>query len=155
MIERQRPGRLSHLSAAAALLAAVGSVFPSPQDCSTHNVMEASRAVREAQTAIDRAAKAGALWLNAQEALERLDHRPVDVIISDIGMAGQDGYDFLRQLRESGNRTPALALTAFARGEDRLRALHAGYQMHLAKPVEAAELIASVASLAGRIGPAA
>ena len=71
MIERQRPGRLSHLSAAAALLAAAGPVFPSPQDCSTHNAMEASRAMREAQTAIDRAAKAGALWLNAQEALER------------------------------------------------------------------------------------
>ena len=81
-----------------------------------------------------------------------LEKQPVDVIVSDIGMPGQDGYQFLKSVREKGWNTPALALTAFARAGDRLRALHAGYQMHLSKPVEAAELVASVGSLAGRIG---
>lgn len=76
------------------------------------------------------------------------------VIVSDIGMPEMDGYDFLRRLRalpaEKGGRTPAVALTAFARSEDRTRAMLAGYQVHVAKPVEPQELLASVASVAGR-----
>ena len=75
-----------------------------------------------------------------------------DVIVSDIGMPLMDGYQFIRELRKrppnQGGRTPAVALTAFARSEDRTRALIAGYQMHVAKPVEPAELLATVASLA-------
>ena len=78
-------------------------------------------------------------------------HRP-DMIISDIGMPDEDGYDFIRQVRaftpDDGGRTPAAALTAFARAEDRTRVLRAGYQAHVAKPVEPAELAAVVASLA-------
>jgi signal transduction histidine kinase len=73
-----------------------------------------------------------------------------DVIVSDIGMPIQDGYDFMRILRAQGLRTPAVALTAFARAEDRIRSIQAGYQMHLPKPVEPAELIAVIAGLAGR-----
>ncbi len=76
------------------------------------------------------------------------------MIISDIGMPDEDGYDFMRQVRKleanEGGRTPAAALTAFARAEDRTRALRAGYQTHIAKPVEATELTAVVASLATR-----
>jgi PAS domain S-box-containing protein len=88
---------------------------------------------------------------SAAEALEKLrDFRP-DVIISDIGMPYMDGYQFIRELRRrpaaAGGRIPAVALTAFARSEDRTRALMAGYQMHVAKPVEAAELLATVAAL--------
>ncbi|RKH73693.1 response regulator [Corallococcus aberystwythensis] len=91
---------------------------------------------------------------NAREALEKQQlHRP-HVIISDIGMPGEDGYSFIRRLRalplEQGGQTPAIALTAFARMEDRTRALLAGFQMHVPKPIEPAELIIVLASLTGR-----
>jgi len=76
------------------------------------------------------------------------------VIVSDIGMPEQDGYELIRHVRalpeELGGKTPAVALTAFARSEDLRRALLAGYHMYLAKPVEPSELIAMVANLAGR-----
>ena len=62
----------------------------------------------------------------------------------------QDGYEFMRIVRAQGVWTPAVALTAFARPEDRIRSIQAGYQMHLPKPVEPAELIAVIAGLAGR-----
>jgi PAS domain S-box-containing protein len=88
------------------------------------------------------------------EALEALSSSTPDVIISDIGMPELDGYEMMRKIRalpaESGSRTPAVALTAYARTEDRLQALRAGYQMHVPKPVELAELVAVVASLAHR-----
>lgn len=78
-------------------------------------------------------------------------HRP-NLILSDIGMPDKDGYTFIRELRalsaEQGGRTTAIALTAFARSEDRARAMLAGYQLHMPKPVEPHELIAAVASLA-------
>lgn len=77
-----------------------------------------------------------------------------DVILSDIGMPGKDGYQFLREVRklppEKGGKTPAIALTAFARSEDRTRAMLAGYQVHVAKPIEPQELLATVGSLVGR-----
>jgi len=78
------------------------------------------------------------------------------VLISDIGMPGEDGYSLMKRLRatppEDGGATPAIALTAYARAEDRMKAILAGFQMHVSKPVEPAELIAMVASLAGRAG---
>ena len=90
---------------------------------------------------------------SANEALEALISSRPDVIISDIGMPGMDGYEFMRKVRrrvsEHGGRVPAIALTAFARSEDRTRALMAGYQMHIAKPIEPHELVASVASFVG------
>jgi CheY-like chemotaxis protein len=74
------------------------------------------------------------------------------MIVSDIGMPDEDGYAFIRKVRAlpvaQGGRTPAAALTAFARAEDRTRALRAGYQSHVSKPVESTELTAVVASLA-------
>jgi signal transduction histidine kinase/ActR/RegA family two-component response regulator len=86
-------------------------------------------------------------------AILRQERRP-DVIVSDIGMPGEDGYDFIRRLRElpreQGGRIPALALTAFAKAEDRHRALVAGFQNHAAKPIEPQELVVVVANLAGR-----
>jgi CheY-like chemotaxis protein len=82
-------------------------------------------------------------------------HRP-DVIISDIGMPGMDGYQFIREVRSlppaDGGKTPAIALTAFARSEDRTRAMLAGYHVHVSKPIEPQELIATVGSLVGRAG---
>jgi PAS domain S-box-containing protein len=77
-----------------------------------------------------------------------------DVIVSDVGMPGEDGYAFIRQVRalaaERGGQTPAVALTAYARAADRERALAAGFQSHIAKPVEPSELIRIVADLGGR-----
>ncbi len=87
---------------------------------------------------------------SADEAQAALPTFQPDVIISDIGMPLQDGYEFMRSVRVQGLKTPAIALTAFARPEDRIRSIQAGYQAHLRKPVEPAELIAVVASLAGR-----
>jgi len=76
------------------------------------------------------------------------------VLISDIEMPDEDGYQLIRKIRdrdpERGGNVPAVALTAYARSEDRVRALSAGYQMHLAKPFEPAELSVVIASLAGR-----
>ena len=90
------------------------------------------------------------------EALTRLEEGLVpDIILSDIGMPDQDGYEFLQHVRQmSGHvaHAPAAALTALARVEDRRRALMAGYQTHLAKPVDPSELVAMVASLTGRTG---
>lgn len=91
---------------------------------------------------------------SAQEALELMAQEPPDMLISDIGMPVQDGYELIRKVRslppDRGGRTPAAALTAFARAEDRTRALRAGYQTHVPKPVEPTELTAVVASLATR-----
>jgi CheY-like chemotaxis protein len=89
---------------------------------------------------------------SATEALALLKSGRPNMIICDIGMPGEDGYEFIRNVRalpvEAGGRTPAAALTAFARAEDRTRALRAGYQTHVSKPVEPTELTAVVASLA-------
>jgi PAS domain S-box-containing protein len=94
------------------------------------------------------------VFSSAVEALEALSSSTPDVIISDIGMPDMDGYEMMRKIRglpaESGGRTPAVALTAYARTEDRLHALRSGYQMHVPKPVELAELVAVIASLAQR-----
>jgi signal transduction histidine kinase/ActR/RegA family two-component response regulator len=87
----------------------------------------------------------------ASEALSLLDQWVPDVIVSDIGMPGLDGYEFMRMLRsrppERGGRVAALALTAFARLEDAVRARTSGYQGHLAKPVSPEDLAAAVAKL--------
>jgi CheY-like chemotaxis protein len=76
------------------------------------------------------------------------------VLVSDIGMPEEDGYMLIRRIRtlppEQGGRIPAAALTAFAGAEDRRRALQAGFQMHVPKPIDARELVAVVAQLAGR-----
>jgi len=78
-----------------------------------------------------------------------------DVLVSDIAMPGQDGYELIRQVRGKGltaKELPAVALTAFAHNDDRLRALLVGFQMHLPKPIDPHDLLAVIASLAGRTG---
>ena len=93
---------------------------------------------------------------SAAEGLEILKNRRPDVLISDIGMPEEDGYQFVRAVRSlpatQGGRTPAIALTAFAHSTDRTKALLAGFQRHLSKPVESHELIATVGSLTGWTG---
>jgi CheY-like chemotaxis protein len=89
----------------------------------------------------------------AGEALDVFRSWIPGILISDIGRPEIDGYELVRRIREeersNGTKTPAIALTAFARIEDRVKALAAGYQMHVAKPVEPGELLTIVASLAG------
>ena len=96
------------------------------------------------------------VWVagNAAEALHIVESRQPDVMVSDIGMPDVDGFELLRRVRslrqDGGGRLPAIALTAFARSEDRTRALRAGFLAHVAKPVEPSELVATVASVVGR-----
>ena len=94
---------------------------------------------------------------SAEQALDLLARDPPMVLVSDIGMPQVDGYEMIRRLRArrgaEGGTTPAIAVTAYARGEDRRRALDAGFQRHLAKPVEPAELVRLVAELAATRRP--
>jgi signal transduction histidine kinase/ActR/RegA family two-component response regulator len=94
---------------------------------------------------------------SAAEALAAFEAGPPDVLVTDIGMPGEDGYALIRKIRarapEHGGRVPAAALTAYARVEDRMRVLSAGFQLHVPKPVEPAELATVVATLAGRTDP--
>lgn len=88
---------------------------------------------------------------SAAEAIKEFSSTPPQILVSDIGMPGEDGYELIRKIRalddQGGRRVPAVALTAFARSEDRRRAIGAGFNMHLSKPVEPAELLTIVASL--------
>ena len=94
---------------------------------------------------------------SARAGLEILQREKPDILLSDIGMPDEDGYTLIRQVRslkpKQGGRIPAAAVSAFARPEDRTQALLAGYQMHVAKPVDPTELTAVVASLATRKPP--
>lgn len=93
---------------------------------------------------------------NAADALKALETNEIDLLISDIVMPVMDGYDLIRGIRKqengTGKRLPAVALSAYARVQDRMRAIVAGYSTHVAKPVDAGELVMVVASLAGRLG---
>jgi CheY-like chemotaxis protein len=87
------------------------------------------------------------------EALIALGREKPDVLVSDIAMSGMDGITLIRAIRERsverGGGVPALALTAYTGGETQRRALEAGYQAYLTKPIDAADLVSAVASLAG------
>jgi PAS domain S-box-containing protein len=91
---------------------------------------------------------------SASQAYELLRAERPDVLVSDIGMPNEDGYTLIRRVRalprEQGGETPAVALTAYARSEDRMKAVLAGFDQHVVKPVEPAELIAMIASLVRR-----
>jgi PAS domain S-box-containing protein len=94
---------------------------------------------------------------NGAQGLSLLAAAQPDVVLSDVGMPGMDGYEFVRRMRKQDqelnrNAAPAIALTALARTEDRQSALLAGFQAHIAKPVNPTELIVVVASLVGRVG---
>ncbi|MDI1445532.1 ATP-binding protein [Polyangium sp. 6x1] len=94
---------------------------------------------------------------SAEEALALVEARSIDVLVSDLGMPGMDGFALIREIRSGKrlepSRLPAIALTAFVRAEDRRRALASGYQAHIEKPIEPMELIAAVGALSlGRRG---
>jgi hypothetical protein len=92
---------------------------------------------------------------SADEALDALDRFRPDVLVSDIRIPDRDGYDLVREVRarapERSGKIPAVALTTYVSAEDRVRVLSAGFQMHVAKPIDPDDLIAAVASLTGRI----
>ena len=92
----------------------------------------------------------------AAAALECIQGNKFDILVSDVGMPGDDGYALIKRVRalgtDRGGDIPAIALTAYARAEDRVKAIAAGFQMHVTKPVEPVELVTMVASAAGRIG---
>jgi PAS domain S-box-containing protein len=92
---------------------------------------------------------------SARDALQVMDQWQPDVLVADIGMPEVDGYELMRQVRartpQSGGTVPAAALTAYARTQDRLRVLSVGYQTHVPKPIQPAELVTVVASLAKRL----
>jgi CheY-like chemotaxis protein/two-component sensor histidine kinase len=91
---------------------------------------------------------------SARQAMETFTHGAFDIVISDIAMPGGDGYELVRAIRglgpDQGGRIPAVAVTAGARPEDRRRALAEGFQVHMPKPVDAAELVRQVTALSGR-----
>jgi CheY-like chemotaxis protein len=88
---------------------------------------------------------------SAADGLRALEQTQFDLLISDVGMPGEDGYSFVRKVRqlpaESTRRIPALALTAYARVEDRTAALRAGFNMHLTKPIDPSELLVVLETL--------
>ncbi|HYE73002.1 MAG TPA: response regulator, partial [Blastocatellia bacterium] len=84
------------------------------------------------------------------QALSIVEIEELDIIVSDIGMPELDGYELIRRVRQQGIQIPAIALTAYTRAEDRIRALTAGYQFHLSKPVDPDELAVVVSSLVPR-----
>jgi len=90
---------------------------------------------------------------STREALDVMEHWQPTTLVSDLAMPEQDGYDLIGRIRsrssERGGNIPAVAVSAYTRNEDRIRALSAGFQMHLPKPVDPEELVATVASLAG------
>ena len=92
---------------------------------------------------------------SASEALAALAESHPDVLISDLGMPGDDGFALISKVRalpaERGGQIPAAALTAYVRGEDRVKVLRSGFQLHVSKPLEPNELVAVVANLAGRL----
>jgi CheY-like chemotaxis protein len=94
---------------------------------------------------------------SAAAALERLGESAFELIISDIGMPREDGYSLIRSIRtlvaETNRNIPAIALTAFARNEDRERALTAGFNLHVAKPVEPSVLVRAVLELTAHRRP--
>ena len=99
------------------------------------------------RTALESAGASVDTVANAADARREMLTGLPDVLISDIRMAEEDGYSLMRSLREAGIVTPAIALTAYARLEDADEARAAGYQVHLAKPVDATRLIDAVAGL--------
>jgi CheY-like chemotaxis protein len=93
---------------------------------------------------------------SAAEAFRLLREAKPDVLVSDIGVPDEDGYALIRKVRrlgdDEGGRTAAVALTAYAREEDRRAAIRAGFQAHMTKPAEPSELAEVIANLTGRAG---
>jgi CheY-like chemotaxis protein len=93
-------------------------------------------------------------FARASDVFDAIQENKPDVLVSDVGLPGESGYELIRRVRalplEAGGGTPAVALTAYARMEDRTRALMMGFDMHVPKPIEPSELLVVIAHLASR-----
>jgi len=151
------PGARPDLAASSSTLSTARPSFERPREVEglriivvddDSDALELIRALLEACKIVVRTAS------NAADAFELVKTINVDAIISDIAMPLEDGHSLIRRIRalprEQGGRTPAVALTAYARLEDRTKALRAGFNSHVAKPVEPSELLAVLASLTSR-----
>jgi signal transduction histidine kinase/ActR/RegA family two-component response regulator len=137
---------------------ATSSVIPPPISLAGVKVLivdDDSDARELIKAVVTQAAAEPHVAASACEALAALKRQRPDVIVSDIGMPERDGYQFIGDVRSlptaEGGRTPAIALTAFARSEDRTRAMLSGYQVHVAKPIEPQELVAAIKSLCSHL----
>jgi CheY-like chemotaxis protein len=105
-------------------------------------------------TALEQCGAEVVAFATVSEALDSFERRAPDVLLSDLGVPGEDGYSLIRKVRARpsslGGDVPAAALTAYVRAEDRRQALAAGFQAHLPKPIDPSDLVATVARLAGR-----
>ena len=103
---------------------------------------------------LERAGAQVQMCMGASQALTTMDRWLPDILVSDIAMPGEDGYTLMRKVRargmEAGGRVPAVALTAYGRSEDRAKAMLAGFQVHVEKPVDPGDLVATVARIAGQ-----
>ena len=148
-----------HLPGGADLTDLIRPKLPAPSQLSLKDirvlVVDDEPDARELITAVlaGRGAEVVAVDSSAN-ALAELARQPFDVLVSDVGMPKMDGYALIEKVRqlpaERGGKIPAAALTAYAGAQDRINSLQAGYESHLAKPVEPAELVMMVANLAGR-----
>jgi CheY-like chemotaxis protein len=95
---------------------------------------------------------------SATHALRAIEGSNFDALLVDLGMPGMSGFDFIDRVRRSERqetrKIPAAALTAYARSEDRTKALRSGFQMHLAKPIDPGELMAAIAALCSQVDAA-
>jgi CheY-like chemotaxis protein len=134
--------------------AGAGGELPDLHGVTVLLVEDDADAVQLARTVLEIAGAEVRAAGSAPEALVMLDNELPHVLVFDIGLPGMDGYDLIGAVRERpperGGRVPAAALTAFARSEDRARALRSGFQMHVAKPINPTELALVVHSLAAR-----
>lgn len=137
--------------------AAAQAVLDAPDVLAGMRVLVAEQAPEEGQAIagiLDRHGAQVTAVRTSGEALEALVHGPADVLVGDLEIPGESGYTLIGKVRalpaDRGGRIPAVALSALSRTEDRVNSLEAGFQVHLSKPVQPAELVAAVASLGGR-----
>ena len=149
------PARAAPSDEVPAVASIASSVRPSQSlDGLSVLVVDDNRESREIAAA-HLTSRQAAVWTaeSPPEAMEILQRERIDVILADIAMPGEDGYSFIKRVRAlnaTAATTPAAALTALAREEDRRRALEAGFQLHLAKPIDGESLVAAVAGLGRR-----
>ena len=149
-VSRSVEQMVQRVEAASAASARGDMSFDSPPDLSGIRILavdDEADARHLLRTLFEQCGAEVELCGSPREAMEVIDQYKPHVVVSDIGMPEEDGYALIKMIRESGNRVPAVALTAFARTEDRFQALQAGYNMHVPKPVEPAELALVISRL--------
>ena len=154
------PTQVTTPSRASRSFAARGEVFAYREELEGVRVLvvdDEPDALELIQSVLERCAGEVCTAASVSEAFDLFRERPPDVVVSDIGMPGEDGYALVRRIRAlgpgEGGMTPAIALTAYTRADERARALSEGFTAHLSKPIEPRELVAAVAAAARRTRP--